>query len=266
MFNFSIVHILLFSSRSSKGFWHPLDCVSIPTYVHARHTGNLANAPSQFLIARGDNKAPPLFGHSNQTVVGIASPALTRNSLKPRIFGQTQGKFVFSTQFFQFAHDTIRNTGDALCQQTVHHGSDHVQFLANRKVDKVGIHQDMIRRAQLSIVLEKESRDCLFYLTRFFFLSSGHLLLLSLDRVGLYSSIFWANDSLGNRKLASLFGLPHLVLQQLVDSFSGREVNKLSDTTTEHTVRAQGDVDTREERDRWVVRGGEMGFGTWNVE
>lgn len=41
------------------------------------------------------------------------------------------------------------------CIQTIHHRLNNVQFGLDRKIDKVGVNQDMVWWSKLSIVLEK---------------------------------------------------------------------------------------------------------------
>ena len=57
------------------------------------------------------------------------------------------GHFVFSSQLFKFPHDTICDTWNALGQQAVTHGSDDVQFFADRPVYKVCVDKNMVWRS-----------------------------------------------------------------------------------------------------------------------
>ena len=43
-----------------------------------------------------------------------------------------------------------------LCIETVHHGLHHVQLVLDGEVDEVGVHQDVVRGAQLGVILEKQ--------------------------------------------------------------------------------------------------------------
>ena len=124
---------------SAKGFWHAFNGVTIAGDIHTGYTWNLSYPSTQLLVAGCDDKAFPLLYHVNNAVISVASLAVAGNSLKSRVLGKTQSNLVFTTQLFQFAHDTIRDTGDAFCQQAIHHGSDHLQFLPDGKIDKVGV-------------------------------------------------------------------------------------------------------------------------------
>ena len=116
---------------ASLSFGHSFDGVFIPTDVHAGNTGYFPNPSPQFLVARRDNETLPLLGHVRQTVVGVSLLlTVARDSLKARVLGQPQCNLVFPTQFFEFGHDAVRDAGDALGQQAVHHGSDHVELFA----------------------------------------------------------------------------------------------------------------------------------------
>ena len=99
-------------SGSPKRFGHSFYGILIPTYVHARHTGYLPNPSTQFLIARCNDETSPLLCHARQTVIGIPLLfAIARNSLEAWVLCQSQCNLVFSTQFFEFCHDTVRNAG-----------------------------------------------------------------------------------------------------------------------------------------------------------
>lgn len=114
------------SPRSPKCLWHALHRILMAADVHARYAWNFSYAPSQFLIARRHNEASPLLGHLDQTIICVASLAVARDALKPRILRQPQGNLILGAQLLQLSHDTIRDAGNAFGQQTVHHRTNYV--------------------------------------------------------------------------------------------------------------------------------------------
>jgi len=142
-------------SRGAKGFRHPLDSISVTTYIHTRHTRNLSNTTPQLFITSGNNETPPLFDHVHQAVVSIAPLAITWNSLKSWILSQSQSHLVLRAEFLQLAHHAICDARDALGQEAIHHTSNDVHFIPNRKVYEICVHQNVVRRAKLCVVLKK---------------------------------------------------------------------------------------------------------------
>ena len=126
--------------RSPECLGHAFHGILVTADVHARHTRNFSYPPPKFLITRRHNKASPLLGHLDQTVICIASLAVAWNTFEPRILGQPQSNLVLGAQLLQFSHDTVGDAGDTFGQQTVHHRTDHIQLIPNRKVEKVCIH------------------------------------------------------------------------------------------------------------------------------
>lgn len=114
------------SPRSPKCLWHALHRILMAADVHARYAWNFSYAPSQFLIARRHDEASPLLGHLDQTIICVASLAVARDALKPRILRQPQGNLILGAQLLQLSHDTIRDAGNAFGQQTVHHRTNYV--------------------------------------------------------------------------------------------------------------------------------------------
>jgi hypothetical protein len=53
--------------------------------------------------------------------------------------GHTKSHTVLGTEFFEFTHNTVGDAWDAFGQKAVHHGSNDFHFVADGKVDKVGI-------------------------------------------------------------------------------------------------------------------------------
>jgi hypothetical protein len=112
--------------RSPKGLWHSLHSILVSTNVHARHTRDLSDPASQLLVTGRHNETSPLFGHLGDAIIGITALAIAGNAFKSWILGQSQCNLVLATELFQFTHDTISYARNALGQQTVHHGPDHV--------------------------------------------------------------------------------------------------------------------------------------------
>ena len=114
------------SPRSPKCLWHALHRILVAADVHARYAWDFSYTPSQFLIARRHNEASPLLCHLDQTIICVASLAVARDALKPRILRQPQGNLIFGSQLLQLSHDTIRDAGNTFGQQTVHHRTNYV--------------------------------------------------------------------------------------------------------------------------------------------
>lgn len=107
----------------------------------------------------------------HQTVIRIRPLMQTLYPFKPRIFNYPQRNFVFLSQFLQFAQDTISYVRNTLGIQTIHHILYYVQFILNRKVDKVCIDQNVIRGP--SWVLYWKNRAELAWGTSWTFISYG---------------------------------------------------------------------------------------------
>lgn len=115
----------------------------------------LANPALEILITCGHDVATMLLASLNQAVICVCTAVTTWNTLKPRVFRQSQRQSVFLAQLFQLRHDAISDTRNALRQQTIHHRLVNLQLVLDREVDKVGIYENMVRRSQLSVVLEE---------------------------------------------------------------------------------------------------------------
>lgn len=143
--------------------------------THKKKQGctNLSNPALEVLITRCHNVAAMLLASLNQAVIGIRAGMTARDSLETRILRQTQCQSVFLPKLLQLRHHTVRDAGDALRQQTVHHGLIDLELVFDRKVDKVGIDQHMIRRAKLCVILEEHCGgrlvDVVFRFTFVFF-------------------------------------------------------------------------------------------------
>lgn len=170
--------------RGTERFRHPLDTILPAVNVHDGNTRNLStrrnktrkqlinfsnqqtdaqkqgctylsNPALEVLITRCHDVAAMLLASLNQTVIGIRTGMTARDSLKSRILRQAQCQSVLLPKLLQLRHHTVRDAGDALRQQTVHHGLVDLELVFDRKVDKVGIDQHMIRRAKLCVILEE---------------------------------------------------------------------------------------------------------------
>lgn len=154
----------------------------------------LANPALEVLITSGHNVAAMLLAPLNQAVISIRTSVTARNSLKPRILCQAQRQSVLLAQLLQLRHDTIGDTGDALCQQTVHHGLIDLELVFDRKVDKVGIDKNMIRRTKLCVILEEHCGGSLIdVVLRFTFVFFDLTTLLDLSLLVL-GAIFQRNN------------------------------------------------------------------------
>jgi hypothetical protein len=179
------------------------------TNIHARHSRNLPNPSPQLFITSRNNKTSPPRHHLHQTVISITPLAIAGDTFKPRVLGHPQSHFVFGAKFFEFSHNTVGNAGDAFGKKTIHHRSNDFHLISNGKVDKVGVNQDVVRRAKLSVVLEEEGRDGLVYVAGFLFgFFFGEFLLLLL-LVGFDAGVFGTDDLFGYGEFTCLFGFSH---------------------------------------------------------
>ncbi len=66
-------------------------------------------------------------------------------------------------EFFQLRDHAVCDTGNALCQQAVHHRLEDVHFILNRVVDEVGVNENLVGRAELHVVGEEETHSFLLH-------------------------------------------------------------------------------------------------------
>ena len=59
------------------------------------------------------------------------------------------------SQFLKLCHDAVRDVGDALGIESVHHVLDDVHLVLDREVDEVSVDEYVKRGSQLSVVLEE---------------------------------------------------------------------------------------------------------------
>mmetsp|Transcript_3849 Transcript_3849/g.10954 ORF Transcript_3849/g.10954 Transcript_3849/m.10954 type:complete len:354 (-) Transcript_3849:133-1194(-) len=198
----------------TKGLRHALHRVLVPADVHAGDPGNLADPAPQLLVARRHDEALPLRREVGEAVVGVALlGAVARDPLEARVLGEPQGDLVLAAQLFELGHDAVRDAGDALGEQAIHHGPDHVEFFADAKVDKVGVHQNVVRRTELFVVSKKQRGVGLFDLPGFLFLLFlGQLLGLGFLHRLSDARVVGRHHPLGHGEFAGLFGFSHCVL------------------------------------------------------
>jgi hypothetical protein len=72
--------------------------------------------------------------------------------------GAPKGNAVLGPKLLQLGHDTVCHTRDRPCQQTIHACLHHLQPGLDGKVDKIRVEENMVRRAQCSIVAEELGR------------------------------------------------------------------------------------------------------------
>lgn len=115
--------------------------------VHYWNAWNLPQSSFQVFIASCYYKASCLLYTLNYTVISISSFMSAFKSLKSRIFGYSKGKPVLFTEFFQFGYNALRDTWNYFSKQTVHTILEDIELILYRKVNKIGIEENMIRRS-----------------------------------------------------------------------------------------------------------------------
>lgn len=95
---------------------------------------------------------------THEAIVSIRSFMCTCQPLHSGIRSESQSQSISMSHLFEFTNHTIRDDWNALGHQTIHHASKNVCFVLYRKIDKVGVHQNLIRRAQLCVILEEHRR------------------------------------------------------------------------------------------------------------
>jgi hypothetical protein len=76
----------------------------------------------------------------DQTVVSICPLVHAGKALEARILDDAERYPILGPQLLQLAHHTVRDVGDALGVQAVHHALDNVHLVLDREVDKICIH------------------------------------------------------------------------------------------------------------------------------
>ena len=62
---------------------------------------------------------------------------------------------VLGTELLQLGHHAVGDARNDLGIEAVHRGLDDLQLVLNGKVDKIGVQQDVVRRAQSAVVVEE---------------------------------------------------------------------------------------------------------------
>lgn len=127
-------------------------------HVHNGHPRNLPDAIPQILVVGRHNVALVLRHPIRDTVIRVRALVQTRQPFEPWILDDPQGHLVLVAQLLQLGQDTVRDIGDALGVQAVHHIHEDVQFALDAEIDEIRVHQDMVRRSQLRVVLEEQRR------------------------------------------------------------------------------------------------------------
>jgi len=72
-----------------------------------------------------------------------------KRPLKARVLCDAKSDSVLLPEFLQFCHDAVRDIDGALCKKAVHGRLDGVELVLNGEIDKVGVQDDVVRRAKL---------------------------------------------------------------------------------------------------------------------
>lgn len=143
------------------GVRHPLDGVFVVGQKHNGDAWDLPDPPLEVLIAGGHDVAFVLRHPVHEAVVGVRSFVHAGQPLEPRVLDNLERHPVLGPQLLQLAHDAVRDVGDALGVEAVHHALDHVHLVLDREVDEVGVDEDVIGRTQLGVVGEEEGGGAL---------------------------------------------------------------------------------------------------------
>lgn len=68
-----------------------------------------------------------------------------------------QRKPVLWPQLFQLCQHTIRYGWDTFGHQAVHHPLHKLNLVLDREIDKVGIHQNTVRRTKIGVVRKEKT-------------------------------------------------------------------------------------------------------------
>lgn len=81
-------------------------------------------------------------------------------SRKKKSIYSLQRKPVLWPQLLQFCQHTVRYGWNTFGHQAVHHSLHKLNLVLNREIDKVGIHQNTVRRTKVGVMgKEKTGRD-----------------------------------------------------------------------------------------------------------
>jgi hypothetical protein len=79
-------------------------------------------------------------------------------ALEARVLCHAQRHAVLYAHLFELRHHAVGDHGHALCEQAVHRRAHNLQLVFDGKVDKVGVQQDVVGRAQRRVVREEHGR------------------------------------------------------------------------------------------------------------
>lgn len=145
--------------RGTVGFWQPLDRILALTQVHDGDTRDLSYPALQVTIAGGDDITLVLHHTLHQAVIGVGSLVRAWQTFETGVACYPQSHLELGAQLLQLGHDTVRDTGDRFGVETVHHALDQLDFVLDREVDEVGIHQDPVWRSKSRVVVEEHGRS-----------------------------------------------------------------------------------------------------------
>lgn len=125
-------------------------------YIHYRHTRYFPYPILQVLIIRRHNVTFVLSDFIHNAVVSVCALMQARQPFESRIRDYPQRQLVLRPQFLQFSANAIRDVGNALGVEAIHHILDDIEFTFYAEVDEIGIDDNVVWRTQLRVVLEEE--------------------------------------------------------------------------------------------------------------
>ncbi len=135
---------------------HLFDCKLSPLNVQDRYTWDLSNTTTQVFIVSPHQVTSMLRYTIYYTVIGICALVTTGKSPHSRVLCYSKGQTILVAQLFQLSYHTVRDARNHLSQQTVHHRLEHVKLVLNGEVDKVRIHNHLVRRPQILVSGEEQ--------------------------------------------------------------------------------------------------------------
>ena len=180
------------------------DIVAVRCDMHDWDSRNLSNALLQALVASCHDITSMLLRMRavraylryalDKAVVCIRAFVRARETGESRISCNLQGYAMLCPKLLQLSNDTVGDARNNLGVEGFHCGIDNVKLVLDRKVDKVCIQQDVVGRAESSIVAEKEISGDLFDMSNLLlgFLSRLPLFLPCLS--GLFAGVRRGDD------------------------------------------------------------------------
>ena len=96
------------------------------------------------------------LGAVAQAVVGVGAPVVAGEPLEPGVLGDPERDAVPRPELLQLGHHAVGHARDALGVQAVHHALHQVDLVLDRVVDKVGVDEDVVGRAEALVPAEEE--------------------------------------------------------------------------------------------------------------